>query len=237
MPRPRVVASLVVVLATTAALDTACELRITGSCPRLQSAPLHSWFQIGFATRGASCQQRKNVYLVRCGGSARLDVREVPVLSFSKAERLSLELRSSSLPPERMVPQCVRHMLEGCSMWRRPRRFATSLTPLISMTYLIHHTKNVRRRAFQLKQLPRLGLPLTVVAGWDSEDISESDRACVLANGSTESTLLRKHLWTRLGPSAGSAFELSSHPAGYLSQSIKLFAAVYDVKRTTRLDR
>ena len=223
-----------VVATVPTVLDTACEVRITGAC-RLRNAPTATWFRIGFSTRGANCQQRANVYRVMCGGSAQLEVREVPVLSFEAAERLALELRSSSLPAEQLVPLCVRRMLESCSLWRQPRRFVTSLTPLLSMAYLVHYTKNVRRRAFQFRQLPRLGLPLTVVAGWDSEDITESDRACVLANGSAESILLREHLWSRRGPSgAGSAFELEHRPAGYLSQTIKLFAAVFDV-RTPKL--
>ena len=144
------------------------------------------------------------------------------------------ELRHATQEPHlhKMVPSCLRRMFEADGiMWRRSPRFATLLTPLVSMAYLIHHTANVRRWEWQAKQLPLLGLPLTAVAGFDREALGARERSCVLANSRSARALQAFLLRAHGSPSVAPPHDLSSQPPGYLSQSIKLYCAMYDMLR------
>lgn len=95
-------------------------------------------------------------------------------------------------------------ILADCIFERHPRKYTTPITALVDQVYLIHYTRNLRRRRFQLEQLPRLGVPLAIVTGYDADHIDARVRGCLLESNSTLT-------------------------AAYASQTIKLYAALYDM--------
>ena len=163
----------------------ACWLRVMGPCHG-SKVPQGTWFLAGVRAGHTSkiCQQRRDAWRLTCGRGTQVDLQEAPELE-SWASQAKV-LRSSAAPVSRKLPSCARKYIANCKLWRFERSYSTVLTPLLSRAYLIHHTRNVKRREFQMSQLPQLGLPLTIVAGLDGEEISERVRTCVLANSSEQ---------------------------------------------------
>ncbi|KAL1522811.1 hypothetical protein AB1Y20_017781 [Prymnesium parvum] len=91
-------------------------------------------------------------------------------------------------------------------MLSAPRRatYDTPLTALVQQSYLIHYTRNTRRKRFQLQQLPLLGVELSIVTGYDAEQMTPHLRRCLLP--------------------ANSSLALA-----YASQTLKLYVALYDM--------
>ena len=202
-----------------------CWLRVTGPCEGSR-APQRTWFVAG-TNSGPGCQQRRHAWQRTCGHRAYIEL-------FVAASQQSPSQQAELLRPANgVLPLCARHILSGCQLRHIPRRFSTVLTPLLSRAYLIHHTRNVQRLKFQLRQLPRLGLPLTIVAGFDANDLSDAVRRCVLDNRSAPDAMFRRYLWRRYAPSKAAAATpeqtLEDQPRGYFSQSIKLYAAMLDM--------
>lgn len=89
----------------------------------------------------------------------------------------------------------------------------------VDHAYIVHYQGNVRRKAYQLEQIPKLGVGFTFVTGYDRDQIDGHNRACVLSNS------------PRLDIDLGSNKSLDMHAINpsYVSQVIKLFAALHDM--------
>lgn len=124
------------------------------------------------------------------------------------------ELSGHPSPILRQLPACAAALLSRCNFLRIEQRFTTPFTSLVGRAYLIHYTRNSRRLQFQREQLPRLGIEVSIVAGYDGEDLSQADRACITLPDGRQDVA-----------SAGN----SSLATAYLSQTVKLYAALYDM--------
>ena len=124
------------------------------------------------------------------------------------------------------IPSCAREIFLNCSMQRiPPAANATSKLLAVDHAYLIHYTGFPVRRRYQLQQLPRLGLNLTIVTGYDYNHITGHNRACLLSNSPSQDA--------KLGPEPD-ADRLNMHTfkTAYFSQTIKMYAALYDSIRS-----
>lgn len=83
----------------------------------------------------------------------------------------------------------------------------------VSHAYMVHYTRNYRRMLFQLFQMPQLGLNVSVVTGFDADELDGAARACLLGSP----------------PSAGLRDIREPSSAPYASQTIKLYVALYDM--------
>jgi len=119
------------------------------------------------------------------------------------------------------LPACAVEMMLNCSMERHePLAEAVAHPPLpIEHAYVLHYKGNVRRKAYQLAQVPKLGVAFTLVLGYDRDEIDGHNRACMLSNS------------PRLDIELGGNKTLDMHALNpsYISQVVKLFAALYDM--------
>ena len=111
-----------------------------------------------------------------------------------------------------LLPSCARQLLSRPGtlrpLVRAPQCAGCTNLSSVAHAYLLHYKRNVERYAFQRMQLRRLGLNVSVVAGYDAEDVDEAVRACVLRPGSRMA-------------------------APYVSQTLKLYAALADMVANT----
>ena len=109
---------------------------------------------------------------------------------------------------------CAREILHAGAKRLEPLHSAVS-TPLLPVdhAYLIHYSRAKERRAFQLQQLPLLGLNISVVMAYDRQEIGREVLACT---GLVDVGV----------PMLGTNLSIASEPA-YLSQSLKLHVALY----------
>jgi hypothetical protein len=116
------------------------------------------------------------------------------------------------------LPECLLEIVANCSMQRGEPEPGAEPKLDVDHAYVVHYTGNERRRAYQLKQLPKLGVSYTLVTGYDREELSGHNRACVMTNS------------PRLDLDIGDNRTLDMHKGNpsYVSQVIKLFAALYD---------
>lgn len=109
---------------------------------------------------------------------------------------------------------CAREILHAGARRLEPLHGAAS-TPLLPVdhAYLIHYTRAKERWAFQLQQLPLIGLNISVVTAYDRQEIGRDVLACT---GLVDVAV----------PMLGTNLSIASEPA-YLSQSLKLHVALY----------
>lgn len=121
------------------------------------------------------------------------------------------------------VRSCAQEIFLNCSMMRiPPEPSATTKLLAVDHAYLIHYTGFPIRRMYQLKQLPRLGLNLTIVTGYDYNQISGHNRACLLSVSPSQDAIL--------GRGRGAEWlNMHEKKSAYFSQTIKLYAALYDM--------
>ena len=117
------------------------------------------------------------------------------------------------------LPECAREMLLNCSFDRYTANATQPPVLGIQHAYIIHYTGNVRRRAFQMQQLPKLGVDYSFVTGYDRDFIDGHDRACMLSNS-------RRH---DLALGDNKTLDMHLINPSYISQVIKLFGALYDM--------
>ena len=121
-----------------------------------------------------------------------------------------------------VLPECLQEMLANCTMQLGEAESGSKPKLSVDHAYVLHYKGNARRRAYQLQQLPKLGVPYSLVTGYDRDEISGHNRACVLTNS------------PRLDLDIGENRTLDMHKGNpsYVSQVIKLFAALYDALRS-----
>eukprot|EP00966_Prymnesium_polylepis_P199849 4631579-Prymnesium_polylepis.1 len=121
------------------------------------------------------------------------------------------------------IPSCAREIFLNCSMQRvPPAANATTRLLAVDHAYLIHYTGFPMRRTYQLHQLPRLGLNLSVVTGYDYNQITGHNRACLLSNSPSQDAKLGKE-------EDAPRLNMHERKTAYFSQTIKLYAALYDM--------
>jgi hypothetical protein len=119
------------------------------------------------------------------------------------------------------IPRCAREIFANCTIERLPATWPEngSLTGrrllAVDMAYVMHYRGNLRRLKFQREQLPKLGVPVSFVTGYDREDVDGHNRACLLTTSRSQDARVNMH-------------ELD---LAYTSQVIKLLAALYDMLR------
>ena len=179
-----------------------CQLRVRGA-PSVAHGPppcrLREWW--GAGTVPPSCAARQAAWQVTCGKLAVVESRVVRVASDAAWRSRALNREMKTLRSHmHHLRRCARLLLANGSIERHARVYETPLTPLLSHAYLIHHTVNKQRRAFQLAQLPRLGLPFSIVRGYDASVLDEHVRTCLLPPKRDEADMaLREHLWVPRG--------------------------------------
>ena len=106
------------------------------------------------------------------------------------------------------LPTCARELLTRPGLLQpfvtTPRCEGCTNLSSVAHAYLIHYTLNKQRYAYQKEQLPRLGLNVSLVTGFDAGDIDEGVRSCVLRADSRMA-------------------------ASYVSQTLKLHVALHDM--------
>ena len=114
------------------------------------------------------------------------------------------------------LPPCARAILSSGAQRLVPLRAALS-TPLVPVDhiYLVHYTRAALRLSYQLVQLPRLGLNISIVVPYDREEIDERILSCTA-------------LVDRRIAMQDSNRSIVTEPA-YLSQSLKLYVALFDM--------
>ena len=117
------------------------------------------------------------------------------------------------------LTECARDMMRNCSFTRYTADATQPNVLGIQHAYVIHYTGNVRRRTFQLQQLPKLGVDYSLVTGYDRDFIDGHDRACMLSNS-------RRH---DLDLGGNKSLDMHLINPSYVSQVIKLFSALYDM--------
>ena len=128
---------------------------------------------------------------------------------FSRLPRI--QLTWDNAPHARHFPACAREIVGNCSF----RRFPADRQPLLPVdhVYVVHYHRNVIRRAFQEAQLPKLGIPFSLVTGYDREALDGHHRACLLTKSSKDDL---------------AGVDLHSIDPAFTSQVVKLLAAMYD---------
>ena len=122
------------------------------------------------------------------------------------------------------IPSCAREIFLNCSMVRvPPAANATSKLLAVDHAYLIHYTGFPVRRKYQMQQLPRLGLNLSVVTGYDYNHITGHNRACLMSNSPSQDA--------KLGDASTDRLNMHTYKTAYFSQTIKLYR-----RCTTRFD-
>ena len=119
-------------------------------------------------------------------------------------------VRSIGLEP------CACHIFESCGLRRYDATTSRPLLP-VDAVYVLHYSRNTRRLDLQMEQLPRLGVPFTIVAGCDREDIGAQHSACLLTKPTKA-----------LPAGVDERFGLHRLDAAYTSQVVKLMSALYD---------
>jgi hypothetical protein len=106
----------------------------------------------------------------------------------------------------------------------QPAPNVTTKLLAVDHAYLIHYTGFPIRLMYQLQQLPRLGLNLTIVTGYDYNHITGHNRACLLSDSPSQDA--------KLGTGEDTE-RLNMHEmkSAYFSQTIKMYAALYDMLR------
>lgn len=158
-----------------------CQLRVHGPCRAMARAPAAAhghWWTVGAVP--PSCAARRAAWAASCGNTARVDSRVVATRVDATRRQQLLSHEATKLRTRVHLSLCAKHLLGNASLQRHARTYHTPFTPLIEMIYLIHYTPNVRRRAFQLAQLPRLGVPFTIVHGYDGDAVDQSVQDCLL---------------------------------------------------------
>ena len=129
--------------------------------------------------------------------------------------------RARSAVPVPSLSRCANALLQACAM----ERYTASRSPLLSVdhVYVLHYTRNAQRRAFQLEQLPRLGINFSLVSGLDREAIDRRVRACLLTKSPAENLDLEQPE----GDSGSWTLNMHAHnKSAYVSQVAKLLAAL-----------
>ena len=122
-------------------------------------------------------------------------------------------------PALERLPACAVEIFCNCSFVRWQRQNASALTGVVDHAYLIHYRRNVRRGAFQQEQMRGLGLDVSMVTGYDREDIDSHNRACLLTTSRQYDMKISRYRSRMHAPEESSA----------LSASIKLYAALFDL--------
>ena len=132
-----------------------------------------------------------------------------------------LKLPAGCVWPPRLtaLPACAVEIFCNCSFVRWPRQNTSALTATVDHAYLIHYRRNVRRGAFQRDQMRALGLDVSMVTGYDREDIDRHNRACLLTTSRQHDLKISRFRTRMHAPEEASA----------LSASIKLYAALFDM--------
>ena len=116
------------------------------------------------------------------------------------------------------LTKCAVEIFMNCTMI--PIATAGQQRLFVDHIFLIHYTKNTIRGAYQRDQLPRLGVNVSIVAGYDKEEIDGHNRACLMTQSPDDDVFL-----------GGKQDRLNMHalnPA-YLSQTIKLYSALFSM--------
>ena len=162
----------------------------------------------------------------RATACGRRDMQRRPLLASPALALLALAAAEHvhHTPQEKLarlsISECAREIFLNCSFDRHTAEAGVVPKLQVDHIYVLHYKGNTKRHAYQMQQLPQVGVNFSLVTGYDRDEILPHNRACVLTNT------------PRLDLDLGGNKSLDMHTPDrppYVSQVIKLYAALHDM--------
>ena len=88
------------------------------------------------------------------------------------------------------LPTCATNLLRACRM-EHLEPTGLPMVPAVEHAYLVAWSADKLRGTFQRMQLPALGLSVTVMLGYDADDLTDEHRECLFVPGARNTTVFR----------------------------------------------